>query len=136
MPTDQDELLGYDADHEDPSQYCIHGTWIGSWWGPDYICQWCEDGYSAEEAELCRLNMSIRNAKTEGEIGMWINFVDQHLPNIEFRASMATHVVNLLLTDTYQEAIVARRRKILRLTLMKAALLRKFPDLERQLAAR
>lgn len=54
MPTEQDEVLGYDADHEDPSQYCQHGTWIGSWWGPDYLCHWCELGYSAEEqrAEL------------------------------------------------------------------------------------
>jgi hypothetical protein len=44
-----DELLGYDADHDDSSQYCAHGTWIGSWWGPDYLCQWCEDGISVEE---------------------------------------------------------------------------------------
>lgn len=49
MPTETDEILGYDADHDDPSQYCRHGTWIGSWWGPDYLCGWCEDGISVEE---------------------------------------------------------------------------------------
>jgi hypothetical protein len=44
-----DEELGYDADHSDNSQYCIHGTFIGSWWGPDYICGYCEDGVSLED---------------------------------------------------------------------------------------
>lgn len=39
-----DDLLGYDADHTDPSQYCRHGTVIGSWWGPDYACGYCESG--------------------------------------------------------------------------------------------
>lgn len=46
-----DEELGYDADHSDNSQYCIHGTFIGSWWGPDYLCGYCEDGVSLEEFE-------------------------------------------------------------------------------------
>lgn len=46
---DIDEALGYDADHTDETQYCVHGTWIGSWWGPDYLCQWCEDGISVDE---------------------------------------------------------------------------------------
>ena len=44
MVTDYDEELGYDADHNDESQYCAHGTFIGSWWGPDYLCSWCELG--------------------------------------------------------------------------------------------
>jgi hypothetical protein len=39
-----DEALGYDADHSDDSQYCEHGTWIGSAGGPDYMCGRCEDG--------------------------------------------------------------------------------------------
>lgn len=46
---DYDEQLGYDADHDDSSQYCQHGNFRGSWWGPDYLCQWCEDGISVEE---------------------------------------------------------------------------------------
>jgi len=40
-----DEQLGYDADHNDPRQFCRHGTFIGSWWGPDYMCHACEMGY-------------------------------------------------------------------------------------------
>jgi hypothetical protein len=41
-----DEALGYDADHSDESQYCRHGSFIGSWWGPDYLCGACEMGVS------------------------------------------------------------------------------------------
>ena len=49
LPTEFDDELGYDANHNDESQYCQHGTFIGSWWGPDYLCAWCEDGISADE---------------------------------------------------------------------------------------
>jgi hypothetical protein len=42
----EEELLGYDADFSDPRQYCKHGTFIGSWWGPDYLCGYCEMGVS------------------------------------------------------------------------------------------
>lgn len=38
------DSLGYDADVSDPSQYCKHGTFIGSNWGPDYQCGACNDG--------------------------------------------------------------------------------------------
>jgi hypothetical protein len=40
----ENDRLGYDADLGDRSQYCKHGRFIGSWWGPDYICGACEDG--------------------------------------------------------------------------------------------
>lgn len=44
-PHDQiNESLGYDADVTDRSQYCKHGVFIGSWWGPDYMCFRCEMG--------------------------------------------------------------------------------------------
>ena len=49
MTNELDDQLGYDADHDDPRQYCEHGTFIGSWWGPDYLCHWCEAGVSVEE---------------------------------------------------------------------------------------
>jgi hypothetical protein len=39
----------YDWDRNDSSQYCQHGKFIGSWWGPDILCGWCEDGISVEE---------------------------------------------------------------------------------------
>jgi hypothetical protein len=34
----------YDWDRNDKSQYCVHGTFIGSWWGPDILCGKCEMG--------------------------------------------------------------------------------------------
>jgi len=76
-----DEALGYDADHTDDRQYCRHGTFIGSWWGPDYMCGWCESGeepptpeeYEAMrlerlkgiEAEFDRITTSIANTMRE-----------------------------------------------------------------------
>jgi len=39
----------YEWDQSDESQYCKHGTFIGSSWGPDILCGWCESG--ASEAE-------------------------------------------------------------------------------------
>ena len=35
----------YDWDREDPRQYCRHGSFIGSWWGPDIMCMKCELDY-------------------------------------------------------------------------------------------
>jgi len=52
MRDDSDEALGSDADHDDPTQYCRHGTWIGSWWGPDYLCAACESGDDFDADEL------------------------------------------------------------------------------------
>src|SRR5210317_2672780 len=34
--------MSYDEDVNDLRQYCHHGTFIGSWWGPDYMCAHCE----------------------------------------------------------------------------------------------
>lgn len=34
----------WDWDKNDKSQYCRHGNFIGSWWGPDILCGACEVG--------------------------------------------------------------------------------------------
>lgn len=39
----------YDWDQSRDDQHCEHGTFIGSWWGPDLMCQWCEGGVSVAE---------------------------------------------------------------------------------------
>lgn len=65
---DLDEELGYDADHDDASQFCEHGNFIGSWWGPDYLCQWCEDGISV--AEMRSIIMAARQREAD-EIERW-----------------------------------------------------------------
>jgi hypothetical protein len=45
-PIDDDYEYGdeWDWDRNDRSQYCIHGTFIGSWWGSDILCGKCEMG--------------------------------------------------------------------------------------------
>lgn len=48
------EELPFDGDLSDPSQRCEHGTFTGSWWGPDYMCGMCESGVSQEDVlESC-----------------------------------------------------------------------------------
>lgn len=32
----------WDWDRGDPTQYCRHGSFIGSFWGPDILCGMCE----------------------------------------------------------------------------------------------
>lgn len=51
--------LPYDGDTNDESQYCKHGTFIGSWWGPDYMCGLCEDGVSV----LSQQRMWVHNSR-------------------------------------------------------------------------
>jgi len=44
--------IGLDPAWDDTSRsdwYCEHGTYIGSPYGPDYLCGWCEDGISADQ---------------------------------------------------------------------------------------
>ena len=77
FPTSEtDDILGYDANHNDDSQYCQHGTFIGSWWGPDYLCGWCEDGISVEEMHEIQAAQEKRRvidaiAKLE-KLGEWL----------------------------------------------------------------
>ena len=58
-PQTLDDELGFDADHNDPRQYCQHGTWIGSWWGPDYLCGACESGVSAAAYQFSSIQSSV-----------------------------------------------------------------------------
>ena len=44
MEDDYTEDDRYDWDRNDSSQYCKHGNFIGSWWGPDLMCFACEMG--------------------------------------------------------------------------------------------
>lgn len=39
MEPDYDEAYGL---HQD-DHYCVHGTYVGGWAGPDYMCGLCED---------------------------------------------------------------------------------------------
>jgi len=90
FPTsDLDDELGYDANHNDPSQYCRHGSFIGSWAGPDYLCQACEMGYDRQitvtswEATFPEPNFGypvhIAYFRTKAEADKWL----AHLRSVE-----------------------------------------------------
>lgn len=67
----------WDWDRNDSSQYCRHGSLIGSWWGPDLLCGACESGISDRAYERVGLQNAVHHAqqyvnrwwffKTEGE---------------------------------------------------------------------
>lgn len=59
-------MTNYDEDYNDPGQRCVHGTFVGSWWGPDYLCGWCEDGISVEEMHRILADQAAR-AKARAE---------------------------------------------------------------------
>jgi hypothetical protein len=52
--------LGY-QDHD--SSYCEHGTFVGNWAGPDYMCAYCEMGVTVEELERDRARDELRRAR-------------------------------------------------------------------------
>jgi hypothetical protein len=43
--------------------YCVHGTFVGNWAGPDYMCGYCEMGVSVEELEAERRWVERRDAR-------------------------------------------------------------------------
>ena len=59
-------MARYDEDPGDSRQHCVHGTFIGSWWGPDYLCGWCEDGVSVHEME-CILAAEVASVLAQRE---------------------------------------------------------------------
>jgi hypothetical protein len=48
-------------DHDDV--HCKHGTFVGGWAGPDYMCGYCEDGISDEEWEASQRSAERRNRR-------------------------------------------------------------------------
>jgi hypothetical protein len=82
-PQTLDDELGFDADHNDPRQYCQHGTWIGSWWGPDYLCGACESGISAAAYQFSSIQRSIR--RWEDKLGWFARIADEQSRVLEGR---------------------------------------------------
>lgn len=41
----------YGGDLSDPTQRCKHGTFIGTWAGPDYLCPACECPHNSFDAD-------------------------------------------------------------------------------------
>jgi len=110
--SDLDSVLGYDADHDDPRQYCIHGTFIGSWWGPDYLCPACEQGiplllwtYYGAKREVRRLERHPMG---------WLMHFDLNDRNYAepYSAALATEWTKMVLAkyDEFQQVLRQVRR--------------------------
>lgn len=61
----------FDWDQSDDSQRCEHGTFIGSWWGPDILCSPCEDGISVEEFKAIRAAARRQRLVTLATAKLW-----------------------------------------------------------------
>ena len=62
---DQRDNLPYDDTH------CEHGTFVGGWAGPDYMCHWCEQGVSVAELEEMRADSEARRLRYERVKKVW-----------------------------------------------------------------
>lgn len=62
---DQEGYLGYDDTH------CEHGTFVGGWAGPDYMCHWCEQGISVEELRATREHNARLKARYDRVRAAW-----------------------------------------------------------------
>lgn len=77
-------------DLNEESFYCEHGKYIGSPYGPDYLCQWCEDGVSAAEYAAIMRERAIRDLR-EAEAGheRLIRAVQHQQPGKRYRVMLA-----------------------------------------------
>lgn len=81
MDDDYREGDQYDWDQSDENQYCPHGQFIGSWWGPDILCRFCEDGVTKTEFEEIMAAEYHRNLVTMATR----NVYDDMIPVIKSR---------------------------------------------------
>jgi hypothetical protein len=68
--------VNYDEDYNDPAQRCKHGTFIGSWWGPDYLCMDCELGVGDREWVLGSAHLALLRAEAsmnQHSLNFWMD---------------------------------------------------------------
>jgi len=88
----------HDEDMSDQRQFCIHGTFIGSWWGPDYMCGYCEDGISVAEMLQGQAAQRVRRAKANmDECEMVVRVITDAMANRPYDAGVAQAMVNVVL---------------------------------------
>lgn len=110
----------YDEDLNDSNQRCKHGTFIGSWWGPDYLCGLCEMGadyhahvdytlYSLSivtdgERFVTPTNTTSRE-KIEREAAMWADLLPGSIVTIVERSD--TREVWMTYDEAVSEGIIS-----------------------------
>jgi hypothetical protein len=105
--------LPYDGDTDNPNQYCKHGTFIGSWWGPDYLCGWCEDGVSVADMKAALTEQRIHRQIThvKGMIRVY-GVVLRSMAPLPYDPALATNITSVMietpgLIKDYNELIAA-----------------------------
>lgn len=105
-PTDAEDALyiegminaGYDPAYDDPDNhqfYCQHGTYIGSPYGPDYMCMWCEDGISAKKMHAIVAKRMEMSKKHDVDL-LWHLYTSVTRAMPTFRADVATFLTEYL----------------------------------------
>lgn len=103
--------MSYDEDHSDPRQFCQHGTFIGSWWGPDYMCGLCEDGVTVAEMLQGQAAERVRRAKANmSECELVVRVVTDAMRNqrLPYDAGVAQAMTNVVLGRLSDETIRLR----------------------------
>jgi hypothetical protein len=84
--------MGYHQ-HPDgiPDHYCEHGNYIGSPYGADILCGWCEDGISvAEMHRIQRANRKRRIVREMSELRQFYEIAIGSLEAVPYNAKTAT----------------------------------------------
>lgn len=84
----------YDEDLNDDRQRCIHGTFVGSWWGPDYLCGKCEMGLT-ELRPIVRTDYMVVIAASNDKTGEIIDQSDVFGTLNRAQASLSSWIVVL-----------------------------------------
>jgi hypothetical protein len=109
--------MPYDGDLSDPSQRREHGTFTGSWWGPDYMCGMCESGVSQEDVLESCVAAAIKNREHFVRLVWGERGLDRALGGIDWECPMGNALIESLSglsqTVTRSEAALAQHRDAL-----------------------
>jgi DNA repair ATPase RecN len=101
----------WDWDREDPRQYCVHGNFIGSWWGPDILCGDCELGYDPSLNDLLHpIDKAIEETKIKQKgVQEFIIELSDILDTKSFDITTLTEVYNNFsnMIKKYDEKIIS-----------------------------
>ncbi len=71
------EFLEQVEEYRNTPEYCEHGTYVGSWWGPDYLCGGCEEGYTITNLDAYRRGLQVaRNWEIERLSERVVSFIE------------------------------------------------------------
>ncbi len=79
--------------------HCIHGCYIGYPGGPDYLCQYCEDGISV--AELVEMNRRDRIANAR----LLVTMMENIQAKVPFKSSTATWLVQYVYDEVDRKGL-------------------------------